>query len=304
MLDSIKGATLERLKLFYISLEYGSLSKAAHVAHVSVSSVSRQIRQLEEELHATLIERHATGIVPTQEGKRLYEKAEILFTDFESMFGPLDPSRTAVRYSGQVSMLVAPVAACTLLCRALPFLHSLYPEITFAVRSSNGIKAALSELLAHAWHFSIASDYHLSRSFAFTPLFTTEICLVAPEESPLPEGITGDMKLLEKVPLIGLNEELAVSLFIRQESSLRGVSLAFRHIASSMALQLAMVKGRMGCALMDSAWIRGENTDGLRIVPMRIYPRRRFGVIQRGNACQPPHVSAVIDVLAQRFTEA
>ncbi len=302
MLNSIKGATLERLKLFYISVQYGSLSKAAHVAHISVSSVSRQIRQLEEELHATLIERHATGIVPTLEGKELYGKAEALFAAFESMIGSLDTSRSATLYSGRVSMIVAPIGV-PMLSRALPFLHSLYPEILFEIRSSNGFKAAISELLAHAWHFSIASNYHLSQSLTFIPLFTTEICLVAPEELPLPEGIGDEMKLLEQIPLVGLGEDLAVSMFVRQESSLRGISLSFRHVASSMELQFAMVKGRMGCALMDSSWVRSKNTDGLRIVPMRAYPKRRFGIIQRNNVCQPPQVSAVIDVLVHHFAE-
>ncbi len=304
MLDSINGATLERLKVFYTVLQYGSFSKAAYVLHVSTSSVSRQIKQLEESFGLSVIERLATGIKPTAEGLKLFDKAEALLTAFETIMDGLHPEKSFSKpVTGRVGILTTPVGAHKVLDDALPFIHSIYPGITFEVKQTYGIKDAMGELMAHAWHFFIASDYHLLRSLSFIPLFSTETCLIAPKGYVLPENVAEDMSCITRIPLIGLSETLASSSFLRSECEKMGIDLCYLHSASSLSLQMAMVRGGLGCALIDRSWLDGGPGGLYEIIPMKAFPKRRFGIVQRKGVCQPRHVAAVIDIIGKRFSD-
>ncbi len=66
---------LKQLESFVRVAELGSFSKAARVLDTAQPALSRQVRQLEVGLHATLLERTGRGVVLTEPGKRLFEHA-------------------------------------------------------------------------------------------------------------------------------------------------------------------------------------------------------------------------------------
>lgn len=66
---------LNATALFVAAVQTGSLSAAAARLEVPLPTLSRRIRQLEQELAVQLMERSARGIQPTDAGMRLYEHA-------------------------------------------------------------------------------------------------------------------------------------------------------------------------------------------------------------------------------------
>lgn len=78
---------LRVLKYFTTIVQEGNISNAANVLHISQSTLSRQIKDLEEELETILFVRGNRSISLTQDGQYLYSRAsEILqiATDAES----------------------------------------------------------------------------------------------------------------------------------------------------------------------------------------------------------------------------
>lgn len=63
---------LRQLKYFLIVTESGALSKASSIIGVAQPALSRQIRQLEEELGVQLFYRHGRGVRVTEEGAQFY----------------------------------------------------------------------------------------------------------------------------------------------------------------------------------------------------------------------------------------
>lgn len=63
------------LKYFVTIVQEGNISNAANVLHISQSTLSRQIKDLEEELGATLFERGNRSISLTEDGDYLYSRA-------------------------------------------------------------------------------------------------------------------------------------------------------------------------------------------------------------------------------------
>jgi DNA-binding transcriptional LysR family regulator len=66
---------LNAIALFVAAVQTGSLSAAAARLDVPLPTLSRRIKQLEQELAVQLMERSARGIKPTEAGMRLYEHA-------------------------------------------------------------------------------------------------------------------------------------------------------------------------------------------------------------------------------------
>src|SRR6266853_1676630 len=77
-------AVLDKLRLFLVVLEEGSLRRAAERLHISQSAITRQLQQLEDDLGGRVLERTSAGVRPTSGGHALAEKAKGLLADYDS----------------------------------------------------------------------------------------------------------------------------------------------------------------------------------------------------------------------------
>lgn len=76
---------IEKLRLFLVILEEGSLRRAAERLHISQSAITRQIQLLEHDLGGQILDRTPTGVRPTAGGHTLAEKARLLLDDYDSV---------------------------------------------------------------------------------------------------------------------------------------------------------------------------------------------------------------------------
>ncbi len=300
MLDTISGDLFQKLKIFHYILQYGSIGKASAVIHRSPSSVSRQIQQLEEDLGVTLLQRRSEGTFPTREGRQLYAHTLDLFKNLELLLTSVGKMREPEKISGTVKILAAPVTIDCLLPAILPDIHRFYPDVNLEVTRSYGIKQAVKALAAHDYHFAMAVQESFPSLIDFMPVFSTSTALISPPDFPLPEGVESGLHLLEGLPFVCMPESLAISRFVKAHCGRLGITLDIRHVAPNIRCQINMVKAGLGVALVDINHLRAQGEEGVRVTPMPLFPPRVFGIIQRHNAFQPPHVRAVMDLVLAR----
>jgi DNA-binding transcriptional LysR family regulator len=75
---------LEKLRLFLVVLEEGSLRRAAERLHISQSAITRKLQLLELDLGGRVLERTSAGVRPTSGGHALAEKAKTLLASYDS----------------------------------------------------------------------------------------------------------------------------------------------------------------------------------------------------------------------------
>src|SRR5712672_4303191 len=92
------SAVLDKLRLFLVVLEEGSLRRAAERLHISQSAITRQLQQLEHDLGGRILERTSAGVRPTNGGHALAEKAKTLLADYDSTMAEV---RRLVRGEGE-----------------------------------------------------------------------------------------------------------------------------------------------------------------------------------------------------------
>ena len=77
--------TLRQLEYLIEVAEHGSISLAARKLIISQPSLSQCIKNLENELGATLFDRNSVPMVPTKAGEIVLHKAHIMMTAMEDM---------------------------------------------------------------------------------------------------------------------------------------------------------------------------------------------------------------------------
>jgi len=80
----------DKLKIFHTVAEIGSFTRASVILNLSQSAISRQIQSLENDLKIHLFERHARGLVLTDNGEYLYKTAHEVISklkDIETALG-------------------------------------------------------------------------------------------------------------------------------------------------------------------------------------------------------------------------
>jgi len=75
---------LEKLRLFLVVLEEGSLRRAADRLRISQSAITRQMQSLELDLSARVLVRTSAGVRATNGGQVLAERAKTLLADYDS----------------------------------------------------------------------------------------------------------------------------------------------------------------------------------------------------------------------------
>jgi len=76
---------LRHLEYFCRSVELGSISRAAAALQVSQPTMSRQLARLRRQFGIDLLERSATGVVATEAGRALYERARDLLDEADRL---------------------------------------------------------------------------------------------------------------------------------------------------------------------------------------------------------------------------
>ena len=120
-------SVIEKLRLFLVILEEGSLRRAAERLHVSQSAITRQIQLLEHDLGGRILERTSSGVRPTGGGHTLAERAKTLLADYDSVMAEV---RRLVRgESDRLRIGYVASAVQQYLGPALAVLRRTYPKL-------------------------------------------------------------------------------------------------------------------------------------------------------------------------------
>lgn len=74
--------TLRSMQVFVRAFELGSLSAVAREQETTQPTISKVVAALEKSLNVRLLERSTTKLVPTEQGKRFYERAKRVLEEF------------------------------------------------------------------------------------------------------------------------------------------------------------------------------------------------------------------------------
>lgn len=246
---------LRQLKYFKEACELGNFSEAARSLHISQSTLSQQIKQLEEELDVLLFDRIGKRIVPTEAGLAFLPYASKVICEAESgkqIIRDLKGLEYGKLYIG-VTYSLGP-----LLLTALRFFTKVYPKIQVSITFATS-EELLKQLDNNELDFMLS--FHpegMLEPVDAIPLFSSRLYFVVHESHPLSSLSAITLKRLSQTPLIlpaqGFATRKKIDMLCRQNHLSLNVGIEINDVHTILH---ALSDGSWGTILTQTA-VQGE----------------------------------------------
>lgn len=268
----MSGFDLDQLRTLVAVLESGSLTAAALKVFLSQSSVSEQMRKLEDRAGQPLLVRGKAGVTATPAGERLLAHARAILALSDEAYRDL----RGVSLRGELRLCITDYFRPGDVARMLRRLNEQYPQVRLhvTIMKSGAIEAAYERGEIDVGISMSIQERGAPRARAQGELLRRESLLwMGAEGAAAPAG--------EPLALLVLPETCALRQYVERLLSRRGVPYSVAHVASGVAgLQLAISAGLGVACLNESALAPGVarlHAPGLPALPMvefRLLPAR------------------------------
>ncbi len=126
----------DRLRVFHIVAQAGSLTEAGHALGVSQSAVSRQVSSLEKNIGVMLFNRHARGLVLTEQGDHLFKITREIFAQVNAISTVISESKDGLSGNLKVATTVG-IGSVWLASRLNKFMQT-YPKLQLNIHLTDG----------------------------------------------------------------------------------------------------------------------------------------------------------------------
>jgi DNA-binding transcriptional LysR family regulator len=253
MLDGFSQAMtsdldLRRLRFFVQVVRDGGFSAAAKSLASTQSTVSKAVKQLEEELGVVLLQRSSTRIFLTDEGEVVFGKAVELLAGADQLWTDLAELKGLRR--GQLAIGLPRMGTSTLLADPLATFQLKYPHIGLHVEitSPPELKRQLRDSeLELAALFEPAPDV-----LHFRPLLEDELMVLLPAAHRLASSGSIDLRELHDLPLFLFEEDVPASRAVLDAFAAAGVEPRVAARSSHLELLYELVKSGAGASFVPS----------------------------------------------------
>lgn len=227
---------LRALRYFITVLEAGSLSRAAHSLYVAQPALTAQIKKLEAELGAQLLERTHAGVTATPAGTQLYEDARRLLSDADAMCERIQ--RLPMGPEGSVSIAMPFLLTGLLMGPVIASLRQSHPRIRVFVLDDSSLMVQKAMLERRA-DLGILVDTASLQDLQVQPLATEPIyfCGHDAQGEVAPLLYQGSTK--EKTPCLDFSHAAAQPLVL--QSRRFSIRQTVEQAASDLQLSLNIV---------------------------------------------------------------
>ena len=295
------GLISTRTHYFQLVARLGSIRQASKALNVAPSSISRVIKQLEDELQTPLFERVRQRLRLTSAGELLLYHVRESFVDLNRAVTEINDLSGLRR--GTVTVATIESVARGILPEALEEFWQRHPEITVDVRVVSSQEAA-NAVSDGSCDLAIAFDVRLPRNARRLAAVPLPLGVIVPPDSHLANreelrtfDISGERIILS-------DTSLSLSMPVDELFSGTMVDVSRRTRTNSISLMTDLAKRGLGIIIQTRVGIEKETTGGeLRFIPLRdpkLQPRRLM-VMSRAKAEISDAASAFATSLAQRF---
>ncbi|NND89751.1 MAG: HTH-type transcriptional activator IlvY [Granulosicoccus sp.] len=226
-----------------ILTQFLTLAQTLHFGHasvacnVSLSTLSRNIRQLEEELGVTLFERDNRSVVLSAKGLRFETYARETMSNWKRMCQDL--ADTGDPLQGELSLYCSVTASHSILYDLLNRFRPRFPGIDIKLHTGDPEHAIARVLEGHEDICIAAHPSRISRSLAFKPVLMSPLLFIAPVaqgDDDIPVNPPGSPDEWSSVPMILAEGGILRSRVDAWFKSLRVVPKVYAQVSGNEAI--------------------------------------------------------------------
>jgi DNA-binding transcriptional LysR family regulator len=171
--------SLRQIEAFKAVIEHGTISRAAAVLHISQPAMSKMIANLESDADLELFDRIKGRLAPTQQGMRLYDEIDRIFSGVQQVENAIDAIRRDDQ--GRIAIGVMPALSGSFVQQVTMGFLQRHPQAFCIVMSR-------SSQLITAWLLTRKLDVGLVSSDVDNPYLLSESLMEHPLVCIMPPG--------------------------------------------------------------------------------------------------------------------
>jgi len=293
------GLVATRIHYFQLVARLGSIRQASQALNVAPSSVSRILRQLEDELGTPLFERVRQRLKLTSAGELMLYHARVSLSELNRACNEINDLHGLHR--GTVSVAVIESVARGIMPAALEEFWGRHPAITVNVKVV-GSQQSANMVAEGECDLAMVFDVRVPRTIRRIATVSLPLGVLAVPGSKLAQKKELRLFDLAGEKVILSDTSLMLSSSIEETFSRSLTDLNRRSRTNSIGLMIEMAKRGLGTVLQTRVGIEQEIADGsLVFVPLRDskFNPRKLMLLSRSEKEMPDAASALGKLLAQ-----
>ncbi|MEQ4724088.1 LysR family transcriptional regulator [Nonomuraea sp. B19D2] len=289
-------ANLRLLAAYAAVARASSFTAAAAEMHVSQSSLSRAVAELERLLGAQLLERDTRNVQLTAAGVETLRVAEQIVSAHRS--GMKELERYLLGESGVVAVATLPSVAAVLLPQVISDFRRRRPMV--ALRIMDGLEqVVLGRVLSGDADFAISTVGAASEQLEHRPLIRDRFHAVLPEHHPLTAQEHVTWEELAREPFLAVGPESSVRRLTDAAFAQAGASVTLAAEAGSVATVGGLVAAGLGVSAMPALVLPLIGSGSPLVYRPLADPvvDRRLDVVVRARRTLPLATGAFLDLL-------
>lgn len=246
-------------------MRLGSFTEAARTLGVTQSTISKMIRQLEDELGEALLLRDARRLALTDTGSVVYERGREILLALQQLEQEVRETQSVAR--GTLALGIPPMINL-LFTEVLKQFRERYPGITLSLHECTGPeveqRVAAGELAAGLTVLPVEAQPGIS----VAKVAAHRVWAVADAGGLKGTAETVALRSLAQLPLILLNDDFALTRLLRRHLSRADLEPQVAAQSGQWDWTVAMARAGMGVALLPEPFVSRLNTQGLVCKPV------------------------------------
>ena len=243
---------IRSLRYFVTTVQLNSFTQAAETMHVTQSTISKMVRQLEDEVGEALLIRQGRKLVLTDAGRIVFERGQEMLNSMRLLTTELQDTRALQR--GSLAVGIPPMINL-LFTPVLKAFRERHPDIELILRedTGQGIErlVATGELEVGMTILPVDPELDLQA----TEVAKFPIWAVAKLNTFRPNKTTIKLAELESLPLVLLKDEFALTRALRQVFQRHGLEPTVAAQSGQWDWLVSMASAGVGVALLPEPFI-------------------------------------------------
>lgn len=308
MIESMNGDIIQWLRGFYYIARTGSIRRAAEIMNRTPSTLSYQLKSLEEELETVLFDRDGKRLKITPEGEKLMAWTISTFETLRGMRAEL--SARPGNLQGKI-MFSAALPLATRIVGAVTRFHRSNPLVRMDMRRGMA-DAIIQDVEDSRADFGLLSTAMPPEHCDFESLFTSRTLLILPSDNDYGLSERPCIDDLRKLPFVSYLEGMGMRQH-RSFSATCDVSVLSNSSpvlrVNNYHLMIHYVMQGMGCALLDEVCLHATfygNVDlnKLKVIPMdHLFPNIYHGILLRRSKRLSPQARELLRYIREALID-
>ena len=238
---------LRNLRAYVEVVRQGGFSQAAKKVFATQSTVSKAVKQLEDELGLRLLDRVGHKITQTAAGEIVFRRAQMMLTERDDLIRELDELRGLQR--GVLRLGLPPIGSSVLFAPLFASYRRHYPGIDISLVEYGSRR--LEEVLLAGEIELAASLLPVSDAFEWQDVSREPIMALLPDEHPCASGSQAlDLTELSDTPFILFEAGFALNRVILEACTQLGIEPAIVTRSGQIDFIVELVAAGMGVAFL------------------------------------------------------